>query len=115
MAFSTDPIVDSEQVNHLRSLFDDGFEEFITTYFNDFEEKDTVLVSAMKSKKIDQVLKIAHSLKGSSLNMGALGLANACYQIEMASRRGNYDEMVKEYAELKKIYPKTKEIFIQLI
>lgn len=107
-------LLDNEQVDNLRQLFSDGFKEFVQTYFNDFEQKENELTLALKDKRIENIVKIAHALKGSSLNMGASALAKACYELEMAGKRGNIEEIMNEYDAIQKIYPKTKEAFLQI-
>lgn len=107
-------LLDNEQINNLRELFSDGFKDFIQTYFTDFEQKENELTAALKDKRIDSIVKIAHSLKGSSLNMGASALAKVCYDLEMAGKRENIEEIMNSYDELQKIYPKTKQAFQQI-
>lgn len=114
MIAPNDGLVDKEQIQILKQLFNVKFLEFVNTYFFDFECKEKDLSSAVKEKKFDSISRIAHSLKGSSLNMGALGLANACLQIEVASKRQRIEDVVQEYEELCKLYPKTKEIYVKL-
>lgn len=107
-------LLDVEQIGNLRELFSDGFNEFLQTYFSDFEQKETELTVALKDKQIEEIVKIAHALKGSSLNMGASALAKICFELEMAGKRGNIEEIMSEYDALQKIYPKTKEAFLQI-
>lgn len=105
-------LLDSEQIDNLRQLFSDGFDEFIQTYFSDFEKKEIELSLALKDKKIETIARIAHSLKGSSLNIGASTLAKACYALEVASKEGNIQKIMNEYDAIQKIYPKTKEAIL---
>jgi len=108
-------LLDEEQISNLKELFGEGFEGIVSTYFEDFESKSQALDAALKSKDFDVVLKLAHSLKGSSLNMGATGLANVCFQVEMASKSSNFQRIEQQNLELQKLYPQTKAAFIQII
>jgi HPt (histidine-containing phosphotransfer) domain-containing protein len=111
MEKSNDDLIDVNQINNLKQLFNEGFKDFIERYFNDFEKKDAELKAAFLDKKMDSVRKIAHALKGSSLSVGATQLATLCAQIETASKAGNEEEALREYHEMQLIYPKIKEAF----
>lgn len=107
-------LLDSEQVDNLRELFGDGFNDLVQSYFKDFEEKEGELTVALKDKQISNIVKIAHALKGNSLNIGAAALAKICHDLEIAGKKGNIEEIMAEYDELQKKYPKTKEAFLHL-
>jgi HPt (histidine-containing phosphotransfer) domain-containing protein len=102
-------ILDNEQVNNLKELFGAGFSEFLNTYFHDFEEKEKELLAEMKKNNFEMVTKIAHSIKGSSLNVGALELAGGCLEIEKAAKEKNEEKVKGEYTNLIEIYEKTKK------
>lgn len=108
-------LLDNEQINNLRELFGDDFDGFVQTYFKDFEEKEGELTIALKDKQMDNIVKIAHALKGNSLNIGAAALAKICHELEMAGKKGNIEEIMNGYDELQKKYPKTKEAFLHLL
>ncbi|MGE3319270.1 MAG: Hpt domain-containing protein [Candidatus Berkiella sp.] len=106
-----EPLIDMTQINNLKELFNDGFEPFLVTFYEDYEKKEQELATAIKGKQIDDVAKIAHSLKGSSLNMGALGLAKLCQKIETASKNDEETEVNQAFEELKAMYPVVKAEF----
>lgn len=109
-----DELVDKEQIDNLKELFSDGFSDFIQTYFNDFETKEKDLVVAINASELDNAKKIAHILKGSSLNIGAIGLAKICSKIEADCKLGKVEEILQGYQGLKETYPKTKEAYLRL-
>lgn len=110
-----EPLLDNEQVENLRQLFNDTLGDFFQTYFNDFEEKQTQLLTAIKENSLDVVVKIAHSLKGSSLNVGALALAKACFELEEAGRNKNIEKIKFQCDYIQNIFPKTKAAFLEHI
>ena|SRR5436190_1722084 len=112
---STDEeLVNKEQIDNLKILFNHGFSDFIQTYFNDFESKEKLLVVAINANELDNAKKIAHVLKGSSLNIGATGLAKICAEIEEDCKLGKMEEVLHGYQGLKEIYPKSKETYLRL-
>lgn len=102
-------IFDKAQLNELKVLLDDGFNDFVNVYFQDFEIKEKELSTAIENHEIEAVAKIAHTLKGSSSSIGASSLAMLCSQIEAAGKKGNFAEVLTEYQVLQKLYPKYKE------
>jgi HPt (histidine-containing phosphotransfer) domain-containing protein len=109
-----DPILDAAQVEGLRQLFSDGFSEFVNTFLTDFEEKEKILATAIQNKDLDTIIKTAHFLKGSSLNMGATKLGHCCRDIEMAGKDNNFTEITANHNLLQKAYLETKQAFLDL-
>lgn len=107
-------IFDKAQFDNLKDLLAQGFKEFIIIYLNDFEQREKELSIAIKDKKIDNIKKIAHMLKGSSLSVGATGLAKICDELEVASKKGDFKEVEIMFDGLKELFPKFKEKYLQL-
>lgn len=108
------PLIDQEQFNTLKSLFADGFPAFLDSFYVDFEKKEQELQLALDANQLETVAKLAHALKGSSSNMGALGIANLCQTLEAASKAGNLAEMKATNANLQQLYPVVKAEFIRI-
>lgn len=106
-----EPLIDMTQINNLKELFSDGFEPFLVTFYEDFEKKENELFTAIQNNDMVSIAKIAHSLKGSSLNMGALVLANLCQKIEAASKNHEENTVNEAFKELKAVYPVVKAEF----
>ncbi len=64
-------------------------EELIDMFIEDFEEKYTALKTAVLQKEADKVREIAHSLKGSSANLGLKPLQETFFLLEMAGSDNN--------------------------
>lgn len=108
-------LLDMDQINNLKEIFNHGFAEFIATFFRDFESKEKDLLTAIANRQGDNIIKIAHTLKGSSLNVGATGLAGICSRIEVAGKNGSYEEALQELKDLQHVLSQSKEAYMQLI
>lgn len=107
--------LDITQLENLRQLFSEDFKNFIETFLSEFEEKEKILSNAIKNKQMNAITKTAHFLKGSSINVGAEKLSKICYNIELAGKQNNLEEIFKQYNSLQIIYAETKNAFLELI
>ncbi len=64
----------------------DFLEELIDMFLGDFEKKYSALKNAVKQKDAARVQELAHSLKGSSANLGLSLLQETFFQLETAGR-----------------------------
>ncbi len=74
----------------------DFLEELIDMFIVDFREKYTTLKDSIKQKDAVQVQEIAHSLKGSSANLGLTPLQETFFQLETAGRNKNFFDIDKK-------------------
>jgi len=63
------PSINQAQIAELKELMEDAFEDLVSTYVQDSEDKIKALSQALEAGASDDVGSLAHSLKGSSLNM----------------------------------------------
>jgi len=113
MAKYNEKILDETQVETLKHLFNDKFKDLISSYLEDTELKEKELLLEIENKRFENARKIAHAIKGNSLNVGAVGLANACEKMETAAKSGNYQSIIDEFHSFQKLYPSTKERYSQ--
>jgi PAS domain S-box-containing protein len=76
----------------LREDFDgdmDTIHELINIFVTTAEKNFTELSAAVSEKNSDQVKSIAHTIKGSALNVGAISLPEACLRLEQLCTDGN--------------------------
>ncbi|RMD74696.1 MAG: Hpt domain-containing protein [Lentisphaerae bacterium] len=66
-------------------------EDLLRVYFKSFNEKLPKLRNAIADGDLHQVRELAHSLKGSSANIGLNSLAEICRKIESDAERGAVD------------------------
>lgn len=86
------PTIDPLVFDGLRVLSDDDDPEFLARlighFLADTPTRLTTLGTACRKGRTEDVRRIAHSLKGSASNLGALGLARICDQVSVAAARG---------------------------
>lgn len=68
-------------------------DDLVDTYLSDADEQLDAMRSAAAIDDPETLLRPAHTLKSSSANMGALGLADQCRSLEMDARAGSVPEM----------------------
>lgn len=78
--------LDTATLEMLKEVMEDGFAELIDTFVNDFGTRLATLVHAVEHGDCDTVRREAHSMKGSSGNLGATGLATLLLEIENKGR-----------------------------
>lgn len=77
------------QVEELKDIMDEAFDDLISTYIQDSEDKLKQLDRAHSDQDSQTVASLGHSLKGSSLNICAEDLSGIFKQIEDAGRAEN--------------------------
>lgn len=76
------PHLDEQQLAELRELMGPDFEGLLRAFLRDSRDRLLHLELAIKDRNWDIARRQAHSLKGSSSNLGALALAQHCQQLE---------------------------------
>ncbi len=84
-------VVDVALLDELRELLGDGFGPLLEIYVRDSASRLADLETAMAAQDSDAVRRLAHALKGSSANVGALRLTLRCKQLEDAGEAGELD------------------------
>ena len=74
------------QINELKELMEDAFEDLINTYLTDSDQKNQLLEEAIVGEDLPKIAEISHSLKGSSANICALPLSLVFKEIEDQAR-----------------------------
>ena len=72
MTIDQNKIIDSQRLQELKEVLENSFGELIKTFIIDTEKKMVDLKKFSHDKNYIEVKKIAHSLKGSSINLGAI-------------------------------------------
>lgn len=80
--------LDHTVLNALQEVMEDEYPVLLDTFVCDSEERVRLL---HKSEDSIQLVAAAHSLKGSSSNMGATRLAELCHQLELRAARSGDD------------------------
>lgn len=90
------PVLDMSVVEELLSFSDDGDPELlldlIQMFLDDGPEKVRAVQEGLLAGDFDKMERAAHSLKGSSGNLGARILQETCERIQVATRQRQLDE-----------------------
>ncbi|MDZ5601576.1 Hpt domain-containing protein [Pseudomonas sp. RP23018S] len=76
--------IDHEVLSDLREVMEDGYPQLLQTFLDDSERRLSQLHDARDASELGLA---AHSFKGSSSDMGAVGLAELCRQLEERVRQ----------------------------
>ncbi len=105
---STQPIIDTETIETLKSLNpDDGGEflkEIIDIFLEDTPQRIAELDASLLSGERNKFVRAAHSIKGSSANMGAFALRDTAQRLEHEAKEKNLSELEPLLSELKSDY-----------
>ena len=105
-------VLDMAVVDELLSLSDDGDPELlldlIRLFLEDGPSKLAAVAQGLRAHDFEMMERAAHSLKGSSGNLGARRLQNTCELMQMATRNHDFavtrelvPQMVSEYEEVR--------------
>lgn len=93
---SMDQVLDMSVVEELLSFSDDGDPELvmdlIQMFLADGPCKVQAVTEGLAAGDLEKAERAAHSLKGSSGNLGAKLLQNACEEMQLATRYKKLDE-----------------------
>ncbi|VVO77744.1 hypothetical protein PS838_01634 [Pseudomonas fluorescens] len=78
-----DTHLDRDVLSALQEVMEDGYPDLLETFLADAEERLKLL---RRADNTDQLGAAAHSLKGSSSNMGATRLAELCHDLEQRAK-----------------------------
>lgn len=86
------PGIDIKKALDLLGLDDDIFKSILTGFMNSNSGTNDKIKSLFEKSDYEQLQKEAHTLKGSSANIGAYELQESSLQLEMASKEQNVNE-----------------------
>jgi HPt (histidine-containing phosphotransfer) domain-containing protein len=95
----TTQVLDMQVIEELLSFADDGDPELlvdlIRMFLDDAPTKLASIRQGLGNGDLECMERAAHSLKGSSGNLGARHLQNACEQMQLASRNHQKADLAK--------------------
>ncbi len=96
------------QIQELKEVMEEAFDDLVMTYLQDSDTKIKTLKKAIHAQDSTQIAEVAHSLKGSSANICAEALSSMFKKIEDAARIEEldqvpyvYDQILEEYTHVK--------------
>lgn len=100
--------LDFEVLSQLKELMSDEFNVLVSVFVSDGKTQIENLKLAMDSSNSEEIRRIAHTLKGSSLNFGAHKLSELCKFLEHKAAANELDDtnsiiqkIVAEFEEVK--------------
>lgn len=107
--------LDTNALSELKEIMEDEFSTLIDTYLNDSLWRIDLLKKASVQVDFDDISKTAHSFKGSSINIGAIYLAELCRQLEDDAKLGNLSHINELLDKINKEFEQVKSDIAQFI
>lgn len=103
-------ILDQETIDVLKDALGDDFALLIDTFLQDAPLRVQELQQCLASGDVHSLEQPAHTLKGSSGNIGAMALSNACAELVECCRIGKVEHPQKLVAAIIAEFDKVKPL-----
>jgi histidine phosphotransfer protein HptB len=90
---TTSAVLDRELVEELRDIMAEGFVTLVESYERDTQARLAGMQVALREGDRMVLRQMAHSLKGSSSNLGALEVTGYCVQLEQIATQGSESQL----------------------
>jgi histidine phosphotransfer protein HptB len=108
--------LNAEIFNELKDIMEEEFPLLLETYLRDSQLQYQRIDEAWQNRSMEDLRRNAHSLKGSSANIGAQQLAALCAELEMQAKSslesGVADTVVAVAAELTAVQQTVNSIYL---
>jgi HPt (histidine-containing phosphotransfer) domain-containing protein len=98
-------VIDPQSIENLRALNPDDNDEFLREiagiFFEDTPQRLAELDESLKEGDVVKFTRAAHSIKGSSSNLGALALRAAAEKLEHHARSNGLNDVATMLADVK--------------
>ena len=112
-------LLDLSTIENLKSLGNEGDTPFINTivelYFQESERLINEITENSKQNSFHQLQMNAHTLKGSSANIGAVAFSAICKEIEFCCRDNVTDNISELIAKAEECFLQTKAALLEQI
>ncbi|GAA6153284.1 Hpt domain-containing protein [Pseudoteredinibacter isoporae] len=108
-------VINEELLDELRQLMGDDLRLLIETYRKDTQYRLMTIQEALELSELNGVIDAAHSLKGSSANVGAIRMEAICHQIVLSARDGDQGAVVELLPQLQTEYDRVNGQFFHLV
>lgn len=102
-------LLDEEILGELVEIMGDDINMLLKSFISDSEGKISHLKVILDSGDGDEIRRLTHSLRGSSRNIGASELADACGRLEIAGREGTAVDATQAFLAIKTAYEAVKQ------
>lgn len=101
-------ILDQEIIKDLHAMGTEAFASLRDLFISEGEETLAMLSQDLMNQDPEEIRRMAHSLKGSALNMGAAELSEAARQLEFAAKEGRSDGFQQIFEYINEEFERTK-------
>jgi len=100
--------IDLNILKKLKQIMDDDFNELIEIFISDGQSQLKTLKAAIDSSAASDIRRIAHTLKGSSANLGLLTLSETCKTLEYNAAENIFDDANELFEKIKSEFEEAK-------
>ena len=86
-------LLNHEFLNDLKDIMEDEFPSLLETFLTESARQYEQAQTDWEANDLDGLMRSAHSLKGSSANIGAEMLQETCAALETNARNGTLDDI----------------------
>ncbi len=101
--------LDMNTLNDLRDMLDEGLDELLQEYLSDSPNQLQKLRAAVDGNDIAAIATVAHTLKGSSGNLGVSQLYQLCASLEKQARSGDLPDPAAAFAAIEGEFDRAKQ------
>lgn len=113
------PVIDMQAVENLRSLNpgdnDEFLRELVGIYLEDTPQRIAELDTSLATGDTPTFIRAAHSIKGSSANLGAAALRAVAEKLESQARADGLGNVTGLVALVKSEFARTQQEFAKLL
>ncbi len=95
-------------LNELKELLEEGLDELLEEYLDDTPNQLAQLREAVAANDVVAIDSIAHTLKGSSGNLGVHGVYQLCAALEQEAKEGVVADAAASLATIEAEFEKAK-------
>lgn len=107
-------IINIRKLEMMRQDMGEYFEELVPAFLESAENMISALPQAISSADDQETLRLAHSIKSASANVGAIKLSSSALELEKMARSGDLDAAHTLLDELIDNFEQAKEILLKL-
>ncbi|WP_439134315.1 Hpt domain-containing protein [Pseudomaricurvus sp.] len=86
-------VIDTETIVMLKEVMGEDFQELVTTFLDDCQVRIPELCEQLAAGDADALRQTAHSLKGSSGNLGATTMSELCFHVETKAKQQQTEDL----------------------
>lgn len=108
MSNSTPDVLNLSTLDELHAVLEEALLEIVQAFLEGLDAEAQAIAQACHDQNADGIRRAAHSLKGSSANMGATALSALSSQIEKLAAHGAVEDCQSRLTELQLITDQTR-------